>query len=263
MAGDFDYRILEQIAHRPWPLPLRPWIMTQTWNDLLFAHWAVDPAMLRDKVPAALPLDLHDGRAWLGLVPFHMTNVAPRGVPNLPFVSAFPELNLRTYVTLAGKPGVYFFSLDAASTIAVAAARTLFQLPYFSAAMSVAVSGAEVTYQSTRSLPGPARDPASGEPIVARFAARYHPVGPVLPPEPGTVEYFLTERYCLYSVDRAGRPRRLDIHHPRWPLQAAAAVVEVNTIAAAAGLTLPAGPPLFHFAKRQDAVAWRDVRCAT
>ena len=103
MSADFPDDLLTHTAHRPWPVPDGPWIMTQSWHDLLFAHWPLDPDALRDSVPAELPLDLFDGRAWLGVIPFHMTNVAPRGVPWLPFASAFPELNVRTYVTRRGK----------------------------------------------------------------------------------------------------------------------------------------------------------------
>ena len=113
----FDYGILNQTAHRPWPMPTSPWVMTQTWHDLLFAHWPVDGVRLRALVPAEFPLDLYDGQAWLGIVPFRMANVGPRGVPSLPGVSAFPELNVRTYVRVADRPGVYFFSLDAASAL--------------------------------------------------------------------------------------------------------------------------------------------------
>ena len=111
--SDFNRAILNETAHRPWPMPQRPWLMTQTWNDLLFAHWPVDASAVRERVPGAFELDLFDGQAWLGVVPFHMTNVTPRFVPALPWVSAFPELNVRTYVRVAGTPGVYFFSLDA------------------------------------------------------------------------------------------------------------------------------------------------------
>src|SRR5688500_17381600 len=117
------------IEHRPYPLPSRPWIMTMTWHDLLFAHWRVDGDTLRALVPSALPLDLFDGEAWLAIVPFRMTQVSGRGLPDLPFVSAFCELNVRTYVVVDGKPGVFFFSLDAASAIAVWGARTFFHLP--------------------------------------------------------------------------------------------------------------------------------------
>ena len=242
--SDFPYDILTDVAHRPWPMPGGPWIMTQSWHDLLFAHWRVDVTSLRAKVPAALPLDLYAGEAWLGIVPFRMTNVAPRGVPPVPLVSSFPELNVRTYVSVEGKPGVYFFSLDAGNALAVAAARTLFGLPYFSADMQVAEVGGRVHYRSQRS---------DGR---AMFEASYRPVGPVQSPRPGTLEHFLTERYCLYTATPDNQVTRVEIHHPAWPLQPAEAECHVNTMADAAGIPLPAAAPLLHFARRQDTVAW-------
>jgi hypothetical protein len=220
--------------------------MTQTWHDLLFAHWRVDPAHVRPHVPNAFELDTFDGAAWIGVVPFHMTNVAPRGVPSLPWLSQLPELNVRTYVRVDDKPGVYFFSLDAGRVLAVRAARLLFNLPYFTATMAVAVSEAgEVTYRSDR----------QGSPSAA-FGAIYRPTGSPAAPQPGSLEHFLTERYCLYHHHRGGEPYRLEIHHPPWPLQSAAAEITGNTMAAAAGIRLPPDPPLLHFAKRQDMVAW-------
>jgi uncharacterized protein len=249
--SDFNYGILEQTAHRPWPMRDVPWVMTQTWHQLLFAHWPVDARALGELVPPGLPLDLYDGQAWLGIVPFRMTNVAPRGVPNIPFVSAFPELNVRTYVTVDGKPGVYFFSLDAASAVAVAAARTLLGLPYFEAQMTVEVVDGDVRYHSVR------KTRAGGG---AEFKARYRPHGPVQVPVNGSLEYFLTERYCLYRLDDSFHVQRLEIHHPPWPLQVATATVECNTMADAAGIRLPSMAPLLHYADRQDMVAWAPYR---
>ncbi len=147
--SDFNHAILTETAHRPWPMPAGPWVMSQTWNDLLFAHWPVPKDRLRELVPARFELDLFDGEAWLGIVPFRMTNVAPRLVPSLRWISAFPELNVRTYVRVDDKPGVFFFSLDAGNPVAVGAARTLLNLPYFSADMTVDVDGA-VDYASRR-----------------------------------------------------------------------------------------------------------------
>jgi uncharacterized protein len=219
--------------------------MTQTWHDLLFAHWPIDPAVLVRKLPVELPLDLFDDRAWIGVIPFHMANVGPRGVPSLPGLSAFPELNVRTYVTLDDKPGVYFFSLDAASTLAVIGARTMFHLPYFRAEMSVHTDGRRVTYRSARRSAGN-----------AQFLSTYEPIGSASPAVPGTLEYFLTERYCLYTTSRSGEPRRLEIHHKPWPLQIADAQIAVNTMASAAGIALPAVAPLLHFAKRMDVLTW-------
>jgi uncharacterized protein YqjF (DUF2071 family) len=247
---DFDYAILTETGHRPWPLPAAPWIMTQTWRDLLFAHWAVDPAWLRTLVPDALQLDLFDNRAWIGVVPFRMTNVAPRGVPALPGISAFAELNVRTYVRVGDKPGVFFFSLDAANAVAAGAARLMFGLPYYVASMNVREDEGRIRYQSRRRAAGPQ----------AALIATYHPIGPVFCAERGSRDYFLTERYCLYVVDRKGRPRRLDIHHPPWPLQAAAAAFDVLRMTEQIGVVLPADPPVLHFARRQDVVAFPMTR---
>jgi hypothetical protein len=243
--SDFNDRILEETAHRPWPMPSGPWVMTQTWNDLLFAHWPVDARAVRERVPASFELDLFDGEAWLGIVPFHMTNVVPRFVPALPWVSAFPELNVRTYVRVGDKPGVYFFSLDAGNSIAVGAARTLLNLPYYTAEMAATPAAGEIQYQSRREGNTP-----------AEFQATYCGLGTPRPPQPGTLEHFLTERYCLYAVNHRHIAYRLDIHHPPWPLESAEARITVNTMADAAGIRLPSMAPLLHFAKRQDMVAW-------
>jgi uncharacterized protein YqjF (DUF2071 family) len=247
LQNDFDYGILNEVAHRPWPMPQSPWVMTQSWHELLFAHWRVDAAALREKVPGPLPLDTFDGDAWVGIVPFRMTNVSPRAVPALPWISAFPELNVRTYVTLDGKPGVYFFSLDASNALAVGVARLLAHLPYYTASMTVAAGEGWIQYRSRRT--------ASGAPP-AEWAARYRPLGPPRHASPGTLEHFLTERYCLYTVTGDGHAHRLDIHHPPWPLQDAEADIEVNTMAEAAGISLPPTAPLLHYAARQDMVAW-------
>jgi uncharacterized protein YqjF (DUF2071 family) len=243
---DFNRAILTEVGHRPWPMPDGPWIMTQTWHDLLFAHWPIDAGALREKVPTEFGLDLFDGTGWLAIVPFHMTNVAPRGVPSLPWVSEFPELNVRTYVRVDDRPGIYFFSLDAGSTLAVQAARTLLNLPYYSAAMSVRRRADNVEYESRR----------DDDSRAAILSAVYRPVGAPFAAGSGSLEYFLTERYCLYNLDHRGTPYRLEIHHPPWPLQAADADFTRNTMADAAGLLLPDTKPMLHFSKRQDMVAW-------
>jgi len=218
--------------------------MTQSWHDLLFAHWRVDERLLRPHVPAAFDLDRFDGSAWLGVVPFTMSRVAPRGVPPVPWFSAFPELNVRTYVSPRdGKRGVYFFSLDAARLAAVLAARAMFRLPYFPASMQVTGRGEGVHYVSRR---------RGGS---ASFVGSYAPTGPAFGPARGTLEYFPTERYCLYHTDLLGRPARLEIHHAPWQLQTARAEISENTMADPLGIPLD-GAPLLHFAKRQDVVAW-------
>lgn len=251
MPHDFNEAILKSVSHRPWPLPVRPWVMTQTWNDLLFAHWPLEPGELAARVPAPFELDLFDGRAWVGVVPFYMTNVAPRFVPAPPRMSAFPELNVRTYVRAEGKPGVYFFSLDAGNALAVWTANFLLNLPYFSAAMDVRRQADVIHYTSRRT--GFSRRQSSR---AAELDVEYEPAGPRFEPAEGTREYFLTERYCLYALDHGGRPYRLDIHHPRWTLQPARARFERNSVAEASGIALPDRAPLLHFARRQDMVAW-------
>src|SRR3954454_15825843 len=128
---------LRHLAHRPWALPDARWVMAQSWVDLLFCHWPVDEAQLRPHVPASLPLDRFEGRAWLSITPFEVQGTRPRGALPPPVLSRFPELNVRTYVVRDSKPGIWFFSLDAASALAVAAARTLYRLPYFRARMRI------------------------------------------------------------------------------------------------------------------------------
>lgn len=225
----------------------KPWIMRQTWHDLLFAHWPIEPDRLRGLIPDGLTFDLFDRRAWLGIIPFHMTGVTCRGVPAMPWVSAFPELNVRTYVTAGGKPGVWFFSLDAARSLAVAAARTLFNLPYYRASMDVLVMKDAIGYESRR------RHSQDG---LAELSVQYAPAGVPFQAAPGSLEYFLTERYCLYGVTRRRVLYRLDIHHPPWALQTAEASFRRNTMAEAAGVSLPSAAPLLHFSRRQDMVAW-------
>jgi uncharacterized protein YqjF (DUF2071 family) len=221
-------------------------MMTQTWHDLLFAHWPIDSQHLRSNVPSAFELDTHDGQAWIGIVSFHMSNVGPRGMPSLPWVSAFPELNVRTYVRVADRPGVYFFSLDAGNSVAVYAARTLLNLPYYCATMTVTPRANGVDYHSRRAHNAP----------VAEFTATYGPTGPPFVASEGSLEYFLTERYCLYHLDHRGAPYRLEIHHPPWALQRAHAMFARNTMTDVNGIALPDRVPWLHFVKRQDIVAW-------
>jgi uncharacterized protein len=239
--------MLADTSHRPWELPSRPWVLAMRWHDLLFMHWPVPCEVLRDYIPPSLAIDTFDDMAWIGVVPFRMTGVRPRAFPPLPWLSAFPELNVRTYVMTAGKPGVWFFSLDATNPIAVRMARLLARLPYYDARMSSTRSGDAVHYASERTHRGA---PA------AAFRGTFRPIGPVARSSPGTLDHWLTERYCLYTTDRHGQVWRCDIHHAQWPLQPAAAEVEVNTMLRQIGLMLPDTLPLLHFARRLDVVAW-------
>jgi len=255
-AGDGHVRaseILRQTEQREWPLPASPRVMRQQWHELLFAHWPVAPDLLAPLLSPAIPhgaLDRFDGNAWVGIVPFQMRGVRPRGVPSVPGLSDFPELNVRTYVTIGGRPGVYFFSLDAANAVAVAIARRFFYLPYFDAAMRCERDGDAVHYTSATVHGG----------LPARLEARYRPVQPPFTAERGTLEYFLAERYCLYAVSPRGQVHRGEIQHGPWPLQVAEAEFAVNTLAQSHGIPLADEPPLLHYAARQDVVVWRPYR---
>lgn len=252
-------------AHRPWPLPAGRWTWRQSWRDLLFAHWPVPAEAVRALLPAGLAVDTFDGetlhgetvygqtwpgQTWLGIVPFRMAGVMRRPLPDLPYVSAFPELNVRVYVTDGEKPGVWFLSLDATNRLAVMAARALFHLPYYRAAMDVRPDGEGIVYGSRR------LESTGGQPVPAAFAASYRPVSAVYAAAPGTLEHFLTERYCLYAQGPDGTLRRTEVHHPPWPLQRAAAEIAINNVSAAGGLPVSGPPALLHFARRIDVVVW-------
>ncbi len=238
--------ILQQTAHRPWAVPASSWVMAQQWRDLLFAHWPVSQAILRPHIPAGLEIDTFNGQAWLAVVPFLMRGVRLRYAPAVPGTSEFPELNLRTYVKRAGKPGVWFFSLDAANSLAVTVARAWFQLPYYRARMRCEEQLGWIEYESER---------IHRDAPVAIFRGRYRGAGRIFQAQAGTLEHFLIERYCLYSATPQGKVLRGDIHHPPWDLQVAEAEIVDNTVAKSLIALLP-DKPLLHFSRRQDVVAW-------
>ena len=239
--------VLAVTNHRPWPLPVRPWLLAQTWRHLLFMHWPLAPSALRPLLPRDLELETFDGEAWLGIVPFEMAWVRPRALPPIPGLSFFPELNVRTYVRHGDAPGVWFLSLDAASRIAVRVARRLYHLPYFDASMRLRRDGERVTYRSVRTHAGaPSAD----------FDATWCPSGDPMRGKPGGLEHFLTERYCLYAADADGRIHRGDIHHAPWTIRPAEAEIRTNTMPEAHGLVLPDVAPLLHVADPVRVPTW-------
>jgi uncharacterized protein len=239
--------ILAAREHRPWRLPAGPWMMFQSWQTLLFAHWRVEPSTIRALVPEELELDLQGDVAWVGVTPFLLSGLRLRLMPAMPGVSEFPELNLRTYVRCQGRPGIFFFSLDAGSRLAVAGARSFYRLPYRHAEMEMEQAGGWTRFRSVRGDDS------------ARFTARYRPAGDVFHPRPGSLEAFLTERYALFTVLRNGKVLRGDIHHAPWPLQEAEGEVSARALAEAEGVSLPDDPPLLHYAERQDTLIWPPV----
>jgi uncharacterized protein YqjF (DUF2071 family) len=229
--------------------PVGSWVMHQRWHNLLFAHWRLPGDVIRRKLPKSIELDTFDGDAWISVIPFYMTGVRLRWAPPIPTAHAFAELNVRTYVRHRGVAGIWFFSLDAESTLAVIGARLGAALPYYRAAMQVRCRRRDINYCSDRVI---GTTPAC-------FDATYWPRDERQTPAPGSLEYFLTERYSLFSSS-GDRIWRIDIAHPRWDLQDAVAVVRRNTMTEAAGLGAPAGDPLLHFATVQDVLFWPPVR---
>jgi len=211
-------------------------------EEILFAHWRVPVEAVQVRVPSELEVDTYDGAAWIGITAFRVTGLRARGLLPLPGASSFLEVNVRTYVAAAGgeKPGIWFLSLDAGSRLAVRAGRRSYKLPYFHARMSAAHRGEWIDYECAR------MDEAGRV-----FSSRCRPAGAASRTVPGSLEWFLAERYCLYTADRR-KLYRAEIHHAPWDLQPAEAEIDLATIAP---LELP-GEPICHFARRQDVVVW-------
>lgn len=237
---------LKKRSHRPWPIPQTPWRWRQTWCDLLFAHWPVPGAVLRPLVPEPLNIQEFDGTSWVGIVPFRMEGVMLRPLPDLPWISAFAELNVRLYVEYEDKPGIWFLSLDATNPLAVWAARRYFYLPYYNAEISLNKQSGQFHYFSSRK---------EGS-VSADFEAVYEPVSESYRAEPGSLEYWLTERYCLYAESPDGALYRSEVHHFPWPLQKAKAQIHTNELLDPFEIQLPDTSPLLHFASKLNVVIW-------
>ncbi len=223
------------IRNRPRGLPL----MRQWWGKLLFMHWPVAPSLLRPLVPPMLSVDTFEGQAWVGVVPFAMWGVRPYVTPPFPGLSSFLELNVRTYVHYEGVPGVFFLSMDIDSPLATWGARQFFFLPYYHARMSLGEQGRAIEYASAR---------LGGEPERADFKARWTFGEPLPQSAPDSLDFFLTERYCLYSTFRE-QLYRCRVFHDPWPLRAAEVSAHDSTVLEAVGLPAPAGEPLLHYAE--------------
>jgi uncharacterized protein len=213
--------------------------MTQRWERLLFAHWPVDAAPLRAQLPPGLELDLFDGQAWLGLVPFRVSGLRAHLLPPLPGFSTFAEVNLRTYVRYGERRGVWFFSLEAATRLGALAARLVYRLPYHRCRATLRERGAWTTFTSDRR--------GSAQPAVLRV--EYGPIGPIQLAEPGSLAAFLTDRKRLFSGS-ASRLLTVEVAHPPWPLRPAEARLGEETLSQAAGLPRPSGKPLLHYSER-------------
>ena len=236
---DIDRLVMhERPAGRP--------IMYQTWGKLLFMHWRIEAKLLRPLIPAQLEIDTFDGSAWIGVVPFTMWDIRGSFLPAIPGTSAFHELNVRTYVYHRGVPSVWFLSLDAANRFAVWGARTFYYLPYFNAQMSLIQDGKRISYSSVR------RD-QRGAPAELRVSWN---IGETLPPtSPGSLDFFLTERYCL-DTEHRGKLYRARIHHQSWPLQQTQLASLNSTMIECHGLATPEGDPLMHYCEKLRVEIW-------
>ena len=236
-------------SHRQWALPKIPWNMKQTWSELLLANYPIKLDVLRKLVPESLPLDSFDGKGWIGVVPFQMSDIRLRGLPAIPGTDRFPELNVRTYVTLDGKPGVYFFNLDAANRLAVWTAKRFYHLPYQHADMKLQQSEGTIHFESKRISESD-----------AQLVCSYHPISEPFTAEKGTFDEWMAERYCFYTVNKKGAPLRCDILHQPWQLQHAKAEFNQNTILSSHGINVENSEPVLHFSKEIEVRAWPLVR---
>jgi uncharacterized protein len=238
--------LLKHLDHRPFPLPRGPWVMEQSWDDLLFAHWTVNPELISAQIPKELSLDTWGGQAFIGIVPFKMKGVKFRVAPPIPTATDFLELNVRTYVTYKDRPGIYFFSLDASSILAVIGARTGAGLKYFRANMHVEEKEGFLFYTSERIFGGE-----------ADLRIKYKPLSSqIYESEKGSIEEWLTERYCLFSQYIPENLIEIDIHHLKWPLQKAVAKIERNTMTLPLGINLADAPAYLHYVKHLKVLVW-------
>lgn len=226
--------------------PDQPVLLHQNWHHLLFLHWEIPPSELQALLPPRLTLDTFEGKAYVGLVPFTLTGVRAVLTPPLPWISQFHEINVRTYVHLDGRdPGVWFFSLDASSKLAVAAARATYKLPYFDAEMDFRASTDAlplIEFDSKRT------DPRGTMPASAHLA--YRPIeGSFAPAAPGTLEHFLVERYILYAQDEQRQLYRARVHHQPYPVQRAEVLALNETLIWAAGIKRAENAGLRHYAR--------------
>jgi uncharacterized protein YqjF (DUF2071 family) len=214
-----------------------PWLVAMDWRDALFLHWPVDAGVLRALIPRDVELDVMEGSAWIGIVAFRMAGVRARIVPQRLALRTFGEVNVRTYVTAGGRPGVWFLSLDAASRATVAAGRSLLGLPYYDARVAIACDGNTSAYRLERT---------DARAAPARFAAHARFADDECSAARGSLEHALVERYWFFSADRRGRTIGGNVIHPPWPLRHATVTVAENTLLAAAGVRASAEAPLVH-----------------
>lgn len=223
------------------------WIMTQTWEHLLFAHWAIPPSMIRSMVPDALEIDTYEGTGWISIIPFMMTGVRLRCLPPIPFTTTFPEINVRTYVKVGGRSGIYFLSLDASNPLITAIARKWYRLPYFEASMNFQKHKEGIEIHSRR-----VKSPVQTE----QFSAAYQPRTDVFIAKKGSLEYWLTERYTLFcECAKTKRIYGANVYHEPWRLQKATVQIHENTLAERR-FSLEDTPSLSLYSRGVQSIVW-------
>jgi len=244
------HQALQFTEHRPFPLPDRPWVMRQRWDDVLFLHWPVPPNVLRPHIPDELELDLYDGTAWIGIVLFEVNGLRGRFFPPIPFANTFPEVNVRTYVKKNGKQGIYFFSLDTSNKLAIKAARTAYSLPYFYANVSLKRSETEVNFSSIRKERGMPRE---------SLQVTYRPKGVEVPNEESSFQHWMAERYCQWTLF-GNELFRTDIHHRKWVFESVDIELTLNTMAQYIPRDCFSKTPIAHYSGSKNTLFWLPVK---
>ncbi|KAB2334776.1 DUF2071 domain-containing protein [Cytobacillus depressus] len=240
-------KLMKDFGHRPWQLPSKHWIMRQTWSNLFFTHWPIAPEILRPYIPQSLQIDTFNRYAWVGIILFVMEGIYPRGLNYKSILPSFPEINVRTYVQCDDKPGIYFLSIDVGDWASYTIAKRWFRLPYFSS--HVSFQKEDQTFQF-----GSKRKGNSNSPIT--FNGKYIPLPKIFYPKKGTLDHWLTERYCLYSKDQRGNLYCGEIHHRPWPLQYAESEIHMNTLLSPFNIDLNEVKPISHYSKGVDSLIW-------
>ncbi len=230
--------------HRPWPIPNKPWRFKQTWHDLLFAHWPVDANYLRPFVPEYLTIETFHDKAWIGVVSFQTSHARARLLPYVPFFKHYNEINIRTYVRYGNTPGVFFFSMNISSPIAATFFHKIFRLPYYYSKIHCNQENDCIQFQCSKTTRNPIEMDLVYEPTTEAFQASN-----------GTLEHWLTERYCFYTTFNKTLFRAEILHEP-WQLQQASAEIRKCEVAQFSNDDFLQQQPIFHYAKKQEVLSW-------
>lgn len=233
------HRAFSEVHRRPFPLPMLPWVMTQEWNHLLMLHWPVSRLLLEPFVPKPLTVDTYENNAWISFILFKVTNMRFRGLPKIPYLHTFNEINIRTYVTYKGNRGVYFFSLSVNKWLNALAPKLLL-FPYYY--KKIALQQDEVFHFSLK---------GQNE----KFDCSYSSASDLFITSPGSLDYWLLERYCFWTVKRKWLFRG-DIHHEQWRVNEAKVSIRDNSLARFLPRSIFQDKPRTHFTERKQVFIW-------